>query len=79
MVTKMPRRACWKLVLSVFLTVALLGATAHAENWPSRTVTIVVPFGPGGNTDMMARLAAQDLSQNSARISSSKTARVPAV
>jgi tripartite-type tricarboxylate transporter receptor subunit TctC len=59
----MPRRACWKLVLSVFLTVALLGATAHAENWPSRTVTIVVPFGPGGNTDMMARLAAQDLSQ----------------
>jgi tripartite-type tricarboxylate transporter receptor subunit TctC len=63
MVTKMPRRAYWKLVLSVFLTVVLLGAPARAENWPSRTVTIVVPFGPGGNTDMMARLAAQDLSQ----------------
>jgi tripartite-type tricarboxylate transporter receptor subunit TctC len=26
-------------------------------------VTIVVPFGAGGNTDMMARLAAQDLSE----------------
>ena len=26
-------------------------------------VTIVVPFGAGGNTDMMARLAAQDLLQ----------------
>ena len=50
-------------MLSVFLTVALLGVPAHAENWPSRPVTIVVPFGPGGNTDMMARLAAQDLSQ----------------
>jgi tripartite-type tricarboxylate transporter receptor subunit TctC len=63
MVTKMPRIAYCKLVLSVFLTVASLAVPAHAENWPSRTVTIVVPFGPGGNTDMMARLAAQDLSQ----------------
>ncbi|HEX3939008.1 MAG TPA: tripartite tricarboxylate transporter substrate binding protein [Xanthobacteraceae bacterium] len=41
----------------------MLGLPARADNWPSRTVTIVVPFGPGGNTDMMARLAAQDLSQ----------------
>jgi tripartite-type tricarboxylate transporter receptor subunit TctC len=36
---------------------------ARADDWPTRPVTIVVPFGAGGNTDMMARLAAQDLSQ----------------
>ncbi len=59
----MPRKLSVKLLLSAFLTVAMLGLPARADNWPSRTVTIVVPFGPGGNTDMMARLAAQDLSQ----------------
>lgn len=47
----------------VFLSVGLLNLPARADNWPSRPVTIVVPFGAGGNTDMMARLAAQDLSQ----------------
>ena len=45
------------------LTVSLLRLPALADDWPSRPVTIVVPFGAGGNTDMMARLAAQDLSQ----------------
>src|SRR6516164_4222008 len=34
----------------------------HAADWPTRPVTVVVPFGAGGNTDMMARLAAQHLS-----------------
>jgi tripartite-type tricarboxylate transporter receptor subunit TctC len=36
-------------------------APARAADWPDHPVTIIVPFGPGGNTDMMARLAAQDL------------------
>jgi tripartite-type tricarboxylate transporter receptor subunit TctC len=38
-------------------------APASAGDWPDHPVTIIVPFGPGGNTDMMARLAAQDLTQ----------------
>jgi tripartite-type tricarboxylate transporter receptor subunit TctC len=42
--------------------VAVLGPAAHAADWPGKPVTIVVPFGAGGNTDMMARLAAQHLS-----------------
>ena len=33
-----------------------------AADWPNRPVTVIVPFGAGGNTDTMARLAAQDLS-----------------
>jgi len=36
---------------------------AASADWPNRPITIVVPFGPGGNTDTMARLAAADLSQ----------------
>src|SRR5580704_2294042 len=34
---------------------------ARAGDWPDRPVTVIVPFGPGGNTDTMARLATQDL------------------
>ena len=34
---------------------------ARATEWPVRPVTVIVPYSPGGNTDMMARLAAQYL------------------
>ena len=36
---------------------------AHAADWPTRPVTVVVPLAAGGNTDMMARLGAQRLSE----------------
>jgi tripartite-type tricarboxylate transporter receptor subunit TctC len=40
----------------------LLGATAHADTYPSKPITIVVPFGPGSATDTIARVAGQQLS-----------------
>ena len=40
---------------------ALAPAIAQASDWPTRPVTIIVPFVAGGNTDMMARLAAERL------------------
>jgi tripartite-type tricarboxylate transporter receptor subunit TctC len=48
-----------------FLAIATVLAPAtplSAMDWPAKPVTVVVPFGAGGNTDMMARLAAQHLS-----------------
>jgi len=32
---------------------------AHAQTYPSRTIKLIVPFGPGGPTDLAARLVSQ--------------------
>jgi len=45
--------------LACALAAVLLPQSAHAADWPTRPVTVVVPLGAGGNTDMMARLGAQ--------------------
>lgn len=49
--------------LLVFLAAAcLLGSNAaRAETWPSRPVTLIVSFEPGGSTDISARAVAQAL------------------
>lgn len=59
--TPTPRRTL--LALAAAATTAALGAAlpAQAQTWPSRTVTIVVPFPPGGGPDLAARVIAEKL------------------
>src|SRR6478672_958898 len=53
------------IAVAAFLLSCLVGAMprAQAQNWPDRTVKIVVPFAPGGATDQTARVWAEKLSQ----------------
>jgi tripartite-type tricarboxylate transporter receptor subunit TctC len=51
------------LLFSSLMTLGVLSAHAQsAAPYPSRPVTVVVPFPPGGGTDVGARLVAQKLS-----------------
>src|SRR5215831_5739783 len=50
--------------LAISMAASLLAlAPAAAQDWPAKTVRIVVPFGPGSTPDMVARLIADRLQQ----------------
>ncbi len=50
----------WRLALA-FLLLAL---PAHAQDYPSRPVEIIVPFAAGGGTDLIARVLGERLSES---------------
>lgn len=41
---------------------AAIGPTAWSQDWPNRSISLMVGFAPGGGTDVTARLFAQKLS-----------------
>jgi tripartite-type tricarboxylate transporter receptor subunit TctC len=45
------------------LTFALLIGTAQSQDYPSRPVTVIVPFPAGGPSDVVARIAAEHMSR----------------
>jgi tripartite-type tricarboxylate transporter receptor subunit TctC len=47
----------------IFALAVMQPIAGHAQSadWPARTVHVIVPFAPGGNTDVMARMASSRL------------------
>jgi tripartite-type tricarboxylate transporter receptor subunit TctC len=57
--TSLARRA-----LLAMATLGLAAAPAAAQNFPNRTITVIVPFAAGGPTDTVARLAAEAMGRD---------------
>ncbi|SOE50543.1 Bug family tripartite tricarboxylate transporter substrate binding protein [Orrella dioscoreae] len=49
------------LASSAALALSGLSLPLHAQNWPTRPIRLVVPYPPGGSSDIIARLISEPL------------------
>ena len=50
--------------IAALFCIALAASAAAQDNYPSKPVRILVPYGPGGATDIIARIVAQRLTES---------------
>jgi tripartite-type tricarboxylate transporter receptor subunit TctC len=58
------RRLAFALAATLLAMVTLLAPQCEAQDYPSRPVRIIVPFGAGGPADVTARLIGNSLQQS---------------
>ena len=57
-----------RAVLAAAIAALLCGATpASAQTYPDRTITVIVPYAPGGNTDVIARIMLEGMTPHIGR------------
>lgn len=52
-----------KKIIFALAATLIACTTAHADDYPSRQIRLIVPFAPGGGTDVLARIVGQRLSE----------------
>ena len=57
------RTTCWRrrFSLAALGALGLAALGAHAQTFPTKPVTLVVPFAPGGSTDLVARVVSDGM------------------
>ena len=49
------RHSAWQLIAAVFIAAITAPASSQFNDYPSRSITFIVPYGPAGSTDPVAR------------------------
>ncbi len=53
----------FKTMAAAAAAALLCTCAAHAQQWPTKPVRVIIPFPPGGPTDIMGRFAAETLTK----------------
>jgi len=63
-ILKSPLAGLTASALALFVSLGAATLPAVAQTWPAKAITLIVPFPPGGSTDTIGRLVAQELNKS---------------